>query len=633
MKNGHRAKLPLPSGLHGRVEAACWIQDEVLLIAAHLPAAVGPFEVGLAGRPRRRDFVPLDAQCLAYSRPEAGCRRWLILARLPGVRWPSGRLGQLAIRTRRGVTCLAPPRSSPAVSDLKTLVRNHLAGLPAESRADLIDFLVPALLPSASRPDGLERAHVLFDLREALRERFAYCGLWPQHAQGLHADALMAIDSKSFYVRGSAWNGNGEVSLFAVAPEGSRAGLATFRYARADGGAAWATTDAEPKRGFISYFQLRAPSHLPRGWILEMHGPDGAAAETAMPEPLLDRAAARSAILADLAVEPRSEELLETHVHPALTALQTQHMAAVEVESVAQYGTPPGSPEVTVVVPLYQRIDFVEQQVCQFSLDPQMAEADLVYVLDSPELQESLRETAGQLSRLHRVAFRVVALKGHSGYSAANNAGASLARGRLLLLLNSDVLPDRPGWLRPLADFYDATPHIGALGPKLLYEDDSLQHAGMYFWRPPGSTVWQNMHYYKGLHRGLPAANVARTVPAVTGAAMMVSAELYRRMGGLQGMYVQGDYEDSDLCLRLMEAGYQNWYLPHVELYHLEGQSYPAALRKLAGRYNRWLHSRLWAARIEDVMAGFGNATQDPSQLLRSSNHGATRAEAAASWL
>jgi GT2 family glycosyltransferase len=198
-----------------------------------------------------------------------------------------------------------------------------------------------------------------------------------------------------------------------------------------------------------------------------------------------------------------------------------------------------------------------------------------------------------------------VTLKRNAGYSAANNVGVSLARGRLLLLLNSDVLPDQPGWLGVMAAFYDVTPGIGALGPKLLYEDDSLQHAGMYFSLLASAGVWENRHYFKGLHRSLAAANVPRPVPAVTGACLMIDSALYKEVGGLRGTYVQGDHEDSDLCLRLIEAGYENWYLPTAELYHLEGQSYPGALRQLTSQYNAWLHTQLWNEHIEAVMARY----------------------------
>ena len=153
------------------------------------------------------------------------------------------------------------------------------------------------------------------------------------------------------------------------------------------------------------------------------------------------------------------------------------------MEDIVQYGTPSESPEVSIIVPLYQRIDFLEQQLAQFVHDPEILQAELIYVLDSPELADNLRDTAAQLHALYRVPFRVVMLEANAGFSGVNNVGARLARGRLLLLLNSDVLPDKPGWLGKMIRFYDSTPGIGALAPKLLYEDDSLQHAGLYFYR------------------------------------------------------------------------------------------------------------------------------------------------------
>jgi len=63
--------------------------------------------------------------------------------------------------------------------------------------------------------------------------------------------------------------------------------------------------------------------------------------------------------------------------------------------------------------------------------------------------------------------------------------------------------------------------------------------------------------------------------------------------------FVQGDYEDTDFCMRLAEAGWESWYAPEVELYHLEGQSYVAESRAQNRRYNRWLHTQLWGKRLE----------------------------------
>jgi len=154
------------------------------------------------------------------------------------------------------------------------------------------------------------------------------------------------------------------------------------------------------------------------------------------------------------------------------------------------------------------------------------------------------------------------------------------------------------GWISKLSEFYQALEKPGALGPKLLYEDKSLQHAGLFFEWVQESGVWTNEHYYKGLHADLPAANIARKVPAVTGACLMIDAGLYEAAGGLSGVYVQGDFEDSDLCLRLSQSGRENWYFPGVELYHLEGQSYTSAARQVNYEYNRWLFNEIWANTI-----------------------------------
>src|SRR5262249_13380419 len=152
-------------------------------------------------------------------------------------------------------------------------------------------------------------------------------------------------------------------------------------------------------------------------------------------------------------------------------------------------------------------------------------------MLDSPELADKLRQLAARLCVLYKTGFRIVGMKTNGGYSAANNTGAELARGKLLLFLNSDVLPDRPGWLRRMAEFYTAARDIGALGCKLVYEDNSLQHAGMTFSPLLGTQEYANVHYFKGMHRSLPAANVTRRVPAVTAACLMIDAGLYREMG------------------------------------------------------------------------------------------------------
>jgi GT2 family glycosyltransferase len=78
----------------------------------------------------------------------------------------------------------------------------------------------------------------------------------------------------------------------------------------------------------------------------------------------------------------------------------------------------------------------------------------------------------------------------------------------------------------------------------------------------------------------------------------MVARDLYTKLGGLSGDYVQGDFEDSEFCLRLLEAGRQNWYFADVTLYHLEASSYDPERRRVHDGFNRWLHTHLWGDRL-----------------------------------
>jgi GT2 family glycosyltransferase len=298
-------------------------------------------------------------------------------------------------------------------------------------------------------------------------------------------------------------------------------------------------------------------------------------------------------------------------VVPAVRRLQRARRRAASLEIVKQFGSAPASPTVSVIVPLYRRIDLIEHQMTQFADDPSMRSVDLVYVLDSPELKDELISgVARRLFPLYRQPFRVAVVSENVGFAGANNLGASIARGRLLMLLNSDVFPESPGWLDAMVRFHDSLPNPGAIGPKLLYEDDTIQHAGMFFERLSDAQPWNNEHYFKGMHRDLPAARRSRPVPAVTGAALMVARDLYRKIGGLSGDYLQGDFEDSEFCLRLLDAGRQNWYFADVALYHLEASSYDSEQRRVHDGFNRWLHTHLWDQRIAALGgAGIPGAT------------------------
>jgi GT2 family glycosyltransferase len=467
----------------------------------------------------------------------------------------------------------------------------------ADARARLQERIIVHIARTAGTL--ADAGSALATLHGAMREQLPAPTGGPSAAYSAHVDGFWRVDRSSYYVEGWAFDRAAQLrSLRLVTPAGRRVELLgrAFRYSRPDVCTHFGVPVTE-RLGFIAFVELPEECASDHDWLLQGEFADGSGFEVKAP-PVMDQPLdVRTTILNDVDLDLGDGLLLRAHVAPALTRLQRRLSAAVELDAVDQHGTSPADPEVTIVVPLYRRTEFLEHQLAEFVHDPELRSADLIYVLDSPEEAARLRRYARHLHELYGVPFRLAVLSANGGYSAANNLGASLARGRKLLLLNSDVLPARPGWLSRMVEFYNANPRIGALAPKLLYEDDSIQHAGLHFDRNLeciGEAGWWNEHFYKGFHRRFEPANVSRPVPAVTGACLLIDTELFRELGGLRGIYVRGDYEDSDLCLRLREQGRESWYLADVELYHLEGQSYPTPERAAASRYNQWLHSDLW---------------------------------------
>ena len=255
----------------------------------------------------------------------------------------------------------------------------------------------------------------------------------------------------------------------------------------------------------------------------------------------------------------------------------------------------------SIVVPIYGRSDFIEFQLAQFANDPAMAGQELIYVIDDPSIYDAVRVAAIDLYGCYALPFTLVYGHRNAGFAVATNLGAAQAGGEYLLLLNSDVLPRTPGWLPALVAAHRAH-DAGAVAPKLLYEDGGVQHAGMRFYRlPVWGGLWVNDHPLKGL----PNAPATATIPcdALTGACLLLRTDIFRALGGLSEDYIIGDFEDSDLCLKLLRTGRRNHLVQAVELYHLERQSQNTIgqtdWRTNLTLYNCWLHNDRWNDDIE----------------------------------
>jgi GT2 family glycosyltransferase len=429
-----------------------------------------------------------------------------------------------------------------------------------------------------------------------------------------HVDWLVPVSDSMVFLEGWLSAVGPEARAELVSPAGGRVELSRSwrRYRRPDVekmlGAPKPGVEAGA-HGFACLARLQGADRASAaGSYVEVRG-EGGTAEYALPAPLTDPALGRKRVLERLGMDTSDRTFLAEKVHPAVEALTRRIVDRARVDRIIDRGSLPAAPIASIVIPLYGRLDFLVHQLGQFAADPELAQAELIFVLDSPELASQLEEASAHLHALYGVPMRIVFLTRNGGYGQANNLGVEQARAPYVLLLNSDVFPDRPGWLGRMIEFHRSQSQVGAVGPKLLYEDRALQHAGLYFERDPVTDLWQNLHYFKGFPAEFRPSNVARAVPAVTGACMLMERDRFQELGGLSISYVQGDYEDSDLCLRLRERGLDILYTPEPRLFHLERQSYRPVFKTHAGRgatvYNRWLHTLLWDERIEALMREF----------------------------
>ena len=166
--------------------------------------------------------------------------------------------------------------------------------------------------------------------------------------------------------------------------------------------------------------------------------------------------------------------------------------------------------------------------------------------------------------------FRVIDANYEFNYSKINNQGVREAKGEYLVLLNNDTEIITPNWLEIMVG-YAMQPHIGAVGAKLLYPDNTVQHAGIIL--GIGGIAQhcfiENPREDVGFYGRL---SVPFNYSAVTAACLMISKEKYNEVNGLEET-LQVAFNDVDFNLKLIDKGYYNICLNHVELYHHESKS------------------------------------------------------------
>ena len=193
---------------------------------------------------------------------------------------------------------------------------------------------------------------------------------------------------------------------------------------------------------------------------------------------------------------------------------------------------------------------------------------------------------------------KVIKSPGAFNYSLLNNLAFNECRGNTILLLNNDTEFTEDGWGSRLAS-NALRPGIGCVGAKLLFPDDTIQHAGVVL--GIGGVAGHSFKYYDSslLEAGYCGRlQLAQEYSAVTAACLAISTENWIKLGGLDEINLSINYNDVDLCLRALMHGLRNIYLPDVVVYHHEsktrgkptGSSYTHWKKEEAYMKHRWRH-------------------------------------------
>ena len=225
-------------------------------------------------------------------------------------------------------------------------------------------------------------------------------------------------------------------------------------------------------------------------------------------------------------------------------------------------------PLISIIIPNKDHIDDLKR--CIDSIEQKSTYKNLEYIIVENNSTEDQTFTYYKKLEKSNPRARVVYWDGVFNYSAINNFGIREANGEYLLLLNNDTEIINEDCLEELLG-YCMREDVGAVGARLYYEDDTIQHAGVVigFGGIAGHCFVQQKRGVTGYcHRIICAQDYS----AVTAACMMVKRKAYEDAGGLSEK-LQVAFNDIDFCLKLQRAGYLVVYNPYAELYHYESKS------------------------------------------------------------
>jgi GT2 family glycosyltransferase/glycosyltransferase involved in cell wall biosynthesis len=225
----------------------------------------------------------------------------------------------------------------------------------------------------------------------------------------------------------------------------------------------------------------------------------------------------------------------------------------------ARFAVPASAtPRVSIVIPVYNKIAYTSACLRSLAEHASAIPFEVIVVDDGSgdRTQERLADVDG---------ITVLRNAENLGFIGSCNAGAAAAKGELVLFLNNDTRVTA-GWLEALVRCLDEAPGAGLVGAKLIYPDGRLQEAGGIVFND--ASGW-NVGRFDDPDD--PRYAFRREADYCSGAAIVLRADLFRRLGGFDTRYAPAYYEDTDLAFAVRAAGHKVYYEPESTVVHFEG--------------------------------------------------------------
>ena len=257
-----------------------------------------------------------------------------------------------------------------------------------------------------------------------------------------------------------------------------------------------------------------------------------------------------------------------------------------------------GNPLISVIIPNKDHTDDLD--ICLESLyEKSLYKNFEVIIVENNSTEKETLEYYEALTKKHGN-IKIVKWEGNFNYSAINNFGVSYAKGEYILLLNNDVEIINGSCLEEMLMFAQRK-DVGAVGAKLYYSDDTVQHAGVILGL--GGTAGHAHKHFGRSHPGYMArASIAQNLTACTAACLMMRRDVFDEVGGLDESF-EVAFNDVDLCMKIRKKGYLVVFTPYAELYHYESKSRgndstPEKLERFRGEIDRFKEK--WQKQLDD---------------------------------